>query len=215
MVTVGVGWQPYRVDSALGVSAIMRYINRRFSYLLTYLLDKSSSVNGTLDVVMRMLQEVRRCDVARHCSAHSNTRKRGASVTARHAIVSLERSSVRRPAVRVYCDDRPASTTTRRRGHDHDALECRSAAPAAPVDTQDMTVQTHRVTDHISRNATCIPPSSDAAVIFSSILTTTVRLRLPHDGRSKVESQANRVLYIRLFDTKMTAQKKTVGYGMV
>ena len=35
MVTVGVESQPYRVDSALGVSAIMRYINRRFTYLLT------------------------------------------------------------------------------------------------------------------------------------------------------------------------------------
>jgi len=27
------------VTSALGVSAIMRYINRRFTYLLTYLLE--------------------------------------------------------------------------------------------------------------------------------------------------------------------------------
>jgi len=30
--------------SALGVSAIMRYINRRFTYLLTYLLARSSTV---------------------------------------------------------------------------------------------------------------------------------------------------------------------------
>jgi len=39
------------VYSALGVSAIMRYINRRFTYLLTYLtFDLESGVRVTCDV---------------------------------------------------------------------------------------------------------------------------------------------------------------------
>jgi len=37
-------------NSALGVSAIMRYINRRFTYLLTYLLPVHSIQNFSGDI---------------------------------------------------------------------------------------------------------------------------------------------------------------------
>ena len=48
MITVSLGLERYPATLGLGVSAIMRYISRRFTYLLTYLLTYRVCFTGRL-----------------------------------------------------------------------------------------------------------------------------------------------------------------------